>query len=223
MVISAADGLNVVNNTFYNKFYVNTGLQYQFKTGKTQWILGGTFQPGINLKKINNFSIKDLNEVVLTEEQEQVSKFKYPLQWGAGITMIKGHSKLGVDYIQQNWSATGYKGTNFTTTNLQNAALGYSYTFHRPSYYGPVEGVTLMAGLQRDLSYININNQQVASTIGTLGANFPSKNGLFNYTLGVRVGQRGKIMAPLVKEKFVDFTLNISLSNVFFIGGRKYD
>lgn len=221
--LGTADGINIENNAFYNKIYLNTGLQYQFKTGKYGWIIGATFQPALQLNKEATSEIKDLNDNVLEAATTINSKFSYPLQAGAGITLVKGPSKLGVDYTRQNWASTSYKGNSFTTTNLQNFAVGYSYTFTKDTYYGKAERVSIMAGFQRELSYMIINNQQLSSMSGSFGLNIPSKSGKFNYSVGVRAGERGKVIYPLVKEKFVDFTFNISLGDIFYIGGRKYD
>lgn len=215
--------INIDNNAFYNKIYLNTGLQWQFKTGKYRWLLGATFQPAMQLRKEEATEITDASENVLKAATTINSKFDYPMQVGAGITLTKGHSRFGVDYIRQNWSSTSYKGTSFTTTDLQNFAVGYSYTFLKDTYLGKMERASIMAGFQRELSYLVVNNQQVTSMAGSLGVNIPSKNGKFNYTVGVRAGQRGEVSYPLVKEKFVDFTFNISLSDIFYIGGRKYD
>ena len=220
---SSTEGLVIEQNTFYNKLYVNAGLQYQFKTGGLSWTLGGTFQPGMNLNKTQDSYIKDMADATLLEDKGRVTAFKYPLQMGGGITVQKGASTLGFDYIQQNWSSTGYKGTGFRTTNLQNFALGYKHTWQRKTPYGWLDGPSLMAGIQQDLSYIIINNRQVKTLAGSVGAILPSKNGMYNYTLALRYGERGNAIYPMVKEKFVDLTLNVSLAGFFYLGGRKYD
>lgn len=220
---SATDGIVIGTNNYYNKAFLNTGFQYYFNTGKVKWTLGGTWQPAINLNDQVSSSIADLSSNILQGTVINTTGFKYPEQYSGGISMNKGGSLLSFDYIRQNWSATGYHGNEFVTTDLQNYAVGYSYTFYKNTAFGPMERASIMAGFQRELSYIIINNTQLTSMAGTFGVNVPSKNGTFNYTLGLRVGQRGEAAYPLVKENFIDFTLNVSLGSFFYIGGRKYD
>jgi hypothetical protein len=221
--IGSAGTLDIVSSDYYQKFYFNAGVQYQFKTGKYQWMLGATLQPGVQLNREGEFIVTDGSDSLYASAVPTHGTFDYPLQWGAGLTLVKGKSTFGFDYIRQNWSATGYRGDGFTSTNHQNFALGYSYTFKKNTFYGPRDGISIMAGVQRDQSYIIINGLQVTSNMATLGFNFPSKNGMFNYTVGFRGGERGRVSYPLVKEKFVDLTLNISLGGFFLTGMKKYD
>jgi hypothetical protein len=220
---NSGDGVNIETNNYYSGAFINTGVQYAFKTGKTIWTIGGTFQPSLKLNDEATSEIKDLSDNVLRESSTSSSKFQYPSQLAGGIAIKRGGSTIGVDYMHQDWASVNYKGASFTTTNLQNLAAGYSFTFYKNGVYGPVERASIMAGFQRELSYLVINNNQLNSWSGSLGVNFPSRNGMFNYTLGVRAGQRGEVAYPLVKEKFVDFTLNVSLGSLFYTGGRKYD
>lgn len=220
---NSTDGIKIDNNNYYNRMFLNTGFQYQFKTGKIKWMIGGTYQPAIKLNNQVTSQITNLSDTVLKAAAVVNSSFKYPEQMGAGISVKRAGSMLAFDYIRQNWSKTGYKGESFNSTDLQNFAAGYSYTWYRNTVYGPMEKLSLMAGFQKDMSYLVINNKQVTSVSGSAGVNIPSKNGMYNYTIGLRAGQRGQVLYPLVKEKFVDLTLNISLSSLFYIGGRKYD
>jgi hypothetical protein len=220
---NSSGGIIVDNNDYYNHAFINSGIQYSFKTGKFTWMAGGTYQPAMNLNRQITNQITDLSAVVLKGTTTTNTTFRYPSQFSGGISVKRGGSLLAFDYIQQNWKVTGYSGNGFTTTNLKNFALGYSYTSYKNGPFGKIERASILAGFQHDLSYVILNGKQVETTAGSLGVNLPGKSGAFNYTLGVRAGQRGEVAYPLVKEKFVELTFNISLAGLFYVGGRKYD
>ncbi len=220
--ITPSSGFSTVTSSFYNKLYTNAGFQLKVKAAGINWILGSVIQPSIQLNRYDDFSITDLSGNPLYQDSTTLNKFKYPLQWGSGITAQKSHSTISFDYIQQNWGATNYFGNSFYTKNLQNFAIGYKHSTTRKLFNRYVEGRSFMLGVQHELSYIVINGYQVQSTSATAGVNFPSKNGRYNYTLGFKYGQRGEIATPLVKESFLELNLNISLANFINVGGAKY-
>ncbi len=219
---STSDGFVVENNSFYNNFYSNAGIQYRIKKGKYNWIIGATLQPTINLIKEDDYYIKDFSDNIVYQEKGKKSSFEYPMQWGLGISAEKNNSMLSADYIQQNWSATKYKGSAFKTTNLQNIAIGFKHTYKQHLYNYVVDGITFMCGVQAERSYIVINNYRVQSYSVSSGITIPSKKGLYNYTLGLKYGQRGQVSYPLVKENFIECNVALSLGNFLNFGGLKY-
>ena len=220
--VSSSSGYTVVTKSFYNKLYSSAGLQFKFKAAGVNWILGSVVQPSVQLNRYDNFSINDFASNELYKDSTTLNKFKYPLQWGAGISAQKLRNTISFDYIQQNWGSTNYYGNSFYAKNLQNFAVGFKHTAIRKLFNRYVDGKSLMLGVQHELSYIVINDYQVQSTSASVGLNLPSKNGRYNYTLGLKYGQRGKIAYPLVKESFLEFNLNISLGNFINVGGAKY-
>jgi len=220
---NSATDVTVEKNVFYQNFLLNSGVQYQFKTGKLSWIAGATFQPQRTLTTTEDNYIKDGSGNTLIEQNAKAGSFDYPVQWSAGLTMLKKEWKFGVDYIAQEWSSVNYSGNGFQTKNAGNWSAGISYSKPKNTVFGYVDGLTYNVGFNRDLSYLVINGEQIKSTAGTVGISAPSRNGLYQYHFSVKAGQRGKSTYPLVKEKFVEFNMNLSLSSVLYTGGRKYD
>lgn len=221
---SAANNFNVENNVNYTNALVTGGLQYTFKTGKLVWMAGGTYQPSMKLNKITDDYLKDQNGNILVQNESAEGKFEYPDQWSAGLSVRKKGLRIGADYIQQNWQNTNYQGSGFTTTTGRNWAAGVSKSFPQRTIFGTLEdGNSISAGIQYDKSYLVIANNEITSLSGTVGGSLVSRNGLYRYSFGIKVGQRGRAAYPLVKEKFVEFNFNISLSGFFFQGGRKYE
>ncbi len=217
-----SDGFIVENNSFYNNFYFNAGMQYSLKKAGYKWTLGATLQPDIKLYRTDDYYIKDFSDNIVYQDNAKKSRFTYPLQWGVGLTAARNNTMFSADYISQNWANTNYSGSSFRATDLQNLAVGFKHTFTRKFYNRTVDGISLMMGAQTEKSYIIINNYPVKSFSGSAGITIPSKQGLYNYTIGITYGQRGKIDYPLVKENFVECNLAISLGNFLNIGGTKY-
>lgn len=218
-----SQGVVVDKNDFYQNFYFNTGFQYKFKTGDYSWILGGTFQPQRSLNKTEDNTIQDLNGNTLVQQASILGKFNFPVQWGGGLTMLADDWKIGVDYIGQNWQSVHYAGPGFQTTNSGNWAAGVSYGQPRKTVFGMMDGPTYSAGLNYDQSYLVINGQQIKTIAGTIGISLPSRSGFYQYHFGLKAGQRGSKTYPMVRENFVEFNANISLSSLIYTGGRKYE
>lgn len=223
MYVSESEQVNIENNKYYNNFYFSGGMQYQFKTGKSDWTLGAFFEPSVNLKTVEDNTISDASGNVLVEEKSIYGNFKYPHKWGAGLAWKQNQLQLSADYIQHKWSATNYKGTHFTSRDADGYSIGAKYSFIRKSIWGNREGVSLFTGFSSEKSYLVINNYNLKSNAFTLGVSAPSFNMLHNYSAYIKVGSRGVATYPLVKENFTEFGFIFGLGGVLQKGGRKYD
>lgn len=200
------------NNDFLNKAYWNTGFQYRFQSGKTNITLGAMVQPEIYLNRIRDFYIKGASEnILLSDEELATDPFHFPLQWGGGFSIVRNRSTLSFDVIGQQWAGTGYRGSGFTSQDLRNYALGYKFTRQKSTWYGTADGLSLMVGLQYDNGYLKIQGHSVPTQLVSLGFSQPSFKSGTMFSGALRVGHRGLIADPLVKEKFVDFTFNVGL------------
>ncbi len=213
---------NFVNNTYYSQFTVNTGLQYTFNTKSYYWTLGAFFQPQISLNTLTDNGVTDINDNPVINDKEVEGKFKFPTAFGGGISVQKNRIKIGADYIQHNWKETGYRGSGFESTNAQSFAAGASYTLTRHTIWGDAPGLTLYAGYINELSYLIIQGHKLTSNAVTVGLTLPNVNNLNNYSVGLKFGTRGQSTFPLVKENFVQFVVNLSLSDFMRVGARKY-
>lgn len=222
ILTSGSSGLKYENNYFYSNWIFNAGLQYRFELGAMKWTLGGTFQPGVVLRREEDNYLRNIDESLILEESEKPGKLDYPALWSAGALLQMDDWKFTVDYLHQSWTRSDYSGRNFTTRDARNVAGGFSYSFPRKTFMGWTEGITLSAGFVVEQSYLVIDGTELNSWAGTAGVSFPTKSGLSNYFAGLKVGQRGRADYPLVKEKFVECNFSISLASLLFTGGKKY-
>jgi hypothetical protein len=220
---TASSAVVVEDNDYYNHLSFNSGLLYRFNTGKIGWALGGTFQPGLTLNKTNDNYIKDQSGNILNQNETKTSGFRMPVKWSAGLAAGIDRWRLTADYIRQNWSATGYKGVGFTTRDAGSLAGGISYQLTKKSYYGLEDGLTFYGGFIHEKSYLDFYSYRLTSTAGTAGVTFPTMHGLYRFSLGLKVGERGTAVYPLVKETFAELLLNISLNTFMLKGGHKYN
>lgn len=218
-----ATTLKVDKNTYYGQFVFNTGAQYQFKTGKWNWIAGATYQPQRTLNKTEDNSVKDASGNILVQDKSVNSTFKYPAIWSGGLTMYNDTWRVGVDYIGQDWSQVKYSGDGFSTTTAGNLAVGLSHSKPKRTMWGYVDGPTWSVGFNMDRSYLILDGNQVTAYAGTVGVTLPSANRFYHYNAALKIGQRGSKVYPLVKESFVELNLNFNLATIMFVGGRKYD
>lgn len=215
--------IQVEQNTYYGNFVFNSGAQYEWKTGKWKWVLGGSYQPQRTLGKTIDNGINDADGNVVVKDDGVSGAFKYPALWSAGLTLYNDHWRFGADYIGQNWSQVNYKGAGFRTTDAGNWAAGLSYTKPRRTLFGYVDGPVYSAGFNLDRSYLVIDGTQVISVAGTAGISLPGKSSLYHYHFSLKAGQRGTSRYPLVKETFCEFNFNVSLASFLFTGGKKYE
>lgn len=209
-------------NKYYHQASFTGGIQYQIGHKKNKWILGAFYEPQIKLNVEQESLLKNQNDELIAERENKYSKFIYPQKFGAGISFSKHAFTASVDVIGHLWESTGYKGSHFTTTDAYSFSAGVRHQFTRTSIWGKSSGIALLAGVNREQSYLVINGQQIVSNAITFGAVFPSNNNLNFYSVGGKIGSRGLSSYPLVKENFFEFNVNLSLGG-FLYKDKKYD
>jgi len=212
-----------VNNKYYNHGTINAGAQYEIRTGKNAFMLGAFYEPQIALNVLEQNALENSAAAILVQRDDKAYTFSFPRKYGAGVTWKRNAFTVSADAIVHNWSATGYKGNSFNTTDATSYSIGIRHQPEKHDIYGAVSsGRGLYAGINLENSYLIVDNYQVQSKSFTLGASFPSKNTLNTYAIGLKIGTRGEAVYPLVKENFVEFNFTISLGSYFF-RGPKYD
>lgn len=222
VLLSESDILVAESNKYYYSGTINTGIQYQFNTGKNKWMAGAFFQPQVRLNTQDDAQLKNGSDQVISAAETVNGKFTFPVEYGAGITWMKNNFTLTADVIRHDWAATGYKGNDFITTNATSYAVGVRHQFMREGIWGTSQGISLQCGFNREESYLVIRGAQLISNAATFGVTFPNKTNANYYTVGLKVGSRGRPVYPLVREDFIEFHFNLSFNSVF-LKGSKYD
>lgn len=152
------------------------------------------------------------------------NKVQIPTEFAVGLSIAKKDKwKIGLDYQRQNWDKCNFRatpGVAFKPKASNSVKLGGEFipNMYDVRYY--LKRVTYRAGAYFEQSYIQIGNQQVNAAGITLGLSLPifRMNNAINFA--VDFGQRGKIQNSMVRERYVQFFLNISLHDIWFVKHR---
>jgi hypothetical protein len=210
------------NNKYYNHGTINAGAQYELQVGKNAFMIGAFYEPEVALNVLEENSLQNSSGGILVKRDDKSYTFSFPQKYGAGISWRRNAFTVSADAIIHNWSATGYKGTDFSSTDASSYSIGVRHQPNKQGVFGITQGVGLYAGFNLENSYLVIDNYQLQSKSFSVGASFPSKNTLNVYSLGLKVGTRGEAVYPLVKENFIQFNFTLSLGS-YFLKGPRYD
>ena len=162
------------------------------------------------------------NDIVeLLNRDEKYSTINFPASFNAGI----GYGKLnnwflGLEYNQKMMKDFRNPFFDPAYIQYQNASAIKFGGFYTPGYNSLTKywkRVTYKAGLYYKNTGMLIHDNQITDFGITFGLSLPALRRLSNLNLGVEIGQRGKITNQLVKEKYVNFHIGLSLNDRWFI------
>ena len=204
------------------------GLQYiqPIKRNNSQLVIGGTYRLGNNLKGDMVKYAFSAADTVLYNGAGKAS-LDIADELGVGISYrVNDKWAVGVDYVQQNWYGSSFPDnsmwTNFSAADARYYRAGFEFTpnMYDIRYY--MKRVTYRAGAYFEQSYMKVNGHQVNSFGITFGASFPIYRWHNAVSVAVDIGQRGTLRHNLVRERYINFIININLHDIWFVKYR-YD
>lgn len=212
-----------------NAFSTRLGLQYfkPFADNKYQFTAGATYSLKTRLHgdytryafandaSIGNDTISfntSNHKIVIPGEFAIGFSFKKPYKW-----------TVGFDYQRQGWNNSDFgltPGVSFKPVASSSYKLGFEYipNIYDVRYY--YKRITYRAGVYYERSYIKIGDKRINAAGITLGCSLPIFR-LYNaVNIAVDMGQRGSLRNNLVRERYVQFIVNISLHDIWFIKQR---
>ncbi len=235
---------NVIFNTSsqYNKiltgweykldcFSGKVGLQYYQPIKKNNSVLtiGATYRLGNNLDgPITRYIFSEspntaVSDTVLFDQKKDL-KIKIASEMATGVSYrVKDKWMIGFDYLRQNWKNSSFAESttvDFEPAIDQSFRLGFEYIPNRYDIRYYMKRVSYRCGAYYDQSYISFNGNQVTSFGITLGASFPIYKWYNAVSVAVELGQRGMRKEQLVRERYVNFLININLHDIWFIKFR---
>ncbi len=219
-------------------FGVDFGVQYQksfvnTKEDKFKLILGATYglSADMNAKRtaltrtftgnIDFGTIKDTAEFI--DDVDDV--LQLPSELGFGVSLEKQNKwLLAIDYKASNWGSVASNDPLITFKSNYSLATGIQII---PKYDGNnyFQRLAYRVGARYATSHIAVNNIDWSEYGITFGIGLPIRKSEFSYprlNLGLEYGSRGTIDSGLIKEKFLNFNLGITINAVWF-RKRKYD
>ncbi len=214
-------------HSFSGKF----GLQYiqPFIKNESELVIGGTYRLGNDLKgdiKRYAYSYNGAVDTVVYGSRENVG-LQIADEFGIGISYRKKDKwVIGFDYIQQNWHNSAFahfdRDLKFTPSTARYYKLGFEFTPNKYDIRYYMKRVSYRVGAYFEESYISLNGHQINSFGLTLGMSLPIYRNRNAISLAINMGQRGTLKYNLVRERYINFTVNINLHDIWFVKYR-YD
>ena len=221
------------NNSKINGISLNTGFLYKTKiNSKLDLNAGITYHPEATLNSENERKIAtiiyNINGAELISEENTIpvndTKLKIPTKFSFGLGI--GENKkwaIGSELtFTNNNSMTNRFGPiqNVSYENSTKVGIGGFFVPKYDSFSNYLSRIIYRGGFRYENTGLVLNNKSINDYAVTFGLGLPI--GLSKINLGVELGKRGTTTSGLIEENYVNLTVGLSLSDLWFIK-RKID
>jgi hypothetical protein len=226
-------GSRETNKITLSGISINTGLIYQTKFKRLDFVSSVTFSPSTTLNTvinreigtvfINNTGAEQLNALPKTIDVPKTSlKLPTTVAFGAGIGQTKKwFAGFETTYQQSSGFNNVYQiPANASFENAMKTAIGGYYIPNYASFSNYFKKITYRAGLRYENTGLVINAQSINDSAFTLGLGLPVSGSFSNINLGFEVGQKGTTKNNLVQENYFNVSLGLSFNDRWFIKRR---
>lgn len=212
------------NNTFFDNFYLDYGLQY-FASINSHWdiSLGATFANQTNLYTETNVNVINLDSNVL-RNKITVGTYNIPTSYGFGFSVTKDKKFTVVgDYKFQNWSSLRTTTGDFFYKNSQRASIGLEISKKKVAYNTLYETGFFQAGFYYNKTYLIVNGTPINDIGGSIGVGMNSKRTPLSLLVVLQYGIKGTTTNNLLRENYVNMSFIFSMRDFWYTHGRKFD
>lgn len=186
------------------------GLQANLSSKLTR--LGRTYTGNVGFESIKDTSVNILDSAVQTA---------IPQTLGVGLTLGNiDKFMVNVDYQLQSWGDINASDTALSNSMRLSAGIQYIPDIEKVNNY--LQRVRYRMGVRYQQSYLTLNNSQIEDFGITFGVGLPFHRTSSTMNFGVVVGQKGTTNNELFKQQYVNFSVGITLNDLWFYK-RKYD
>lgn len=222
---------NIINRWDYSvsAHSAQVGLQYFTNVGnKMEFTAGATYRLKTKLKgdlkrEVMASDNSNLNDTIIISTIKDPN-LSIPTEIGFGVSLRKKDKWLiGADFSRQMWSHSDlpeYNGVNFKPVAANSFNVGFEYIPNKYDIKSYMKRATYRIGAYYEESYVKLNNKQVNAFGVTVGASLPIHKWYNSANFSLDFGQRGSVKDNLVRERYVKFTINISLHDIWFVKYR---
>lgn len=214
---------------------MNLGMAYKTKIGKKKlFTASATYTPQTNLTFSNQRDISTIQfltsgsiRIVDTLSVDVAdTKIKMPSKFTIGAGFGEPTKwMVGSELSIQNSSELGNRFNDIDDVSFENAtrfSAGGYYVPNFASFSSYWKKITYRAGFKYEKTGLVINDKSIDDAAMTLGVGLPVGGNFSNINFGFEVGKRGTRDAGLVEERYINFTLGLSLNDRWFLK-KKYD
>lgn len=223
------------NSMYFSDFYFTFGAQYKWELNKNHSLTFGAIwenNNSLNAKRdllVTNMLSDGGSSAIDTLEfvSDEEGSVTLPMSAGFGLSyQYKDVLTLAGDVYIQDWSDSEMFGETDSLGVSQRVSFGAEYT--PDGKYSPsmkyLKKVRYRAGVYYNDTYLQFD--QGKTKINDFGISFglglPMKRSNTTFNLSLELGQRGSLDNNLVREQYVMFGMNFTLSDIWFIK-RKFD
>ncbi len=216
-----------------SSFMFDYGLMYNTNIGSDLNLsVGLTYDQGVNLRGkqttfIRSIEAGDDNAVEYTIDtvfysQNDTARYRMPQGFGVGIALQKENRwMVGADFNWTQWSRFARNGVNESLQDSWRVAVGGEYTPVSTSVSNYFTRVSYRLGGYYEQTYMNVNGHSLNKFAVTFGLSLPLARSLSKLNLGLELGQCGTKADHLIQERYVNFTVGMSVFERWFLK-RKY-
>src|SRR5574344_784543 len=209
------------------------GVQYEFPLS-TDYLLtvGATYKLGTNMRGyVDDYSIASISSVSDTLRyntdtlKNNLGQVKFADELGVGVSLkYRDKLMLELDYLRSDFSKCGYANVSgfksvgnatFSATNSQSFRFGMEYVPNRSDIRYYYRRVAYRFGAYYNQDYYKLDDNSINSTGLTFGVTLPVFRWYNGLTLGVDLGQRGKVGGNLVRERYANFTIGFNIFDIW--------
>lgn len=222
---------------YFSRLSADAGLQYEIKTSKKSRILLGATGFLGNTGKAERDVLRQTiyfnasggtDSIDVIERGTQTGSITMPAGYSAAISLINLDKWLiGAEYEAVQWSKFRNFGVVEPLANSSLLRIGGQLTPDINSSKNYFKRITYRAGYFTGKDYIIAAGKQLPIWGVTIGAALPLRrwnmysNQFTTINTALEIGNRGDNESPL-KERFIRFSIGLSLSDIWFIK-TKYD
>ena len=212
-----------------------TGLSYHGKVGsKYQFSASATYTPEATINLSNERTIATIQfssaDAITAIDEVNVNvadtKVKLPSKFSVGAGFGEARKWLvGTEVTFQQSSNFGNRFNDINDATFENGsryAVGGYYIPNYASFTDYWKRITYRGGLKYEETGLIINTRKIRDAGFSLGVGLPLGGTFSNMNIGFEYGKRGTRDAALVEENYINFTVGLSLNDLWFVK-RKYD
>ncbi len=219
-------------NIHVNDVFFDFGLQAVIPINDiSSFTVGATFSPETALNGYSEeliargTTIEVEGELFIDSDSLRYNKrdfsdnaLKLPISYGFGLAYnIKNKLTVSADYLTNGWDDITFPDEFTKTTTRTRYSLGIEYIPNDRNPKSYISRVRYRVGAHKLNDYLVINNYQLEEFGISFGAGFPLKRSKTSINVAFEYGERGTTDYSLVKEKFFNVYLNITLHELWFL------
>ncbi len=208
------------------------GVQYDQPLSKTTTMtFGATYRFRTRMRGyVDDYSYASISSLTDTLRNDVIAlkdkKLRFADEWGVGVS-VRGADRWSaeVNYTQSDWRSSGFDSVdgfacngagNFSSGIQRTVSAGFSLTPNRNDIRYFLRRCTYRAGAYFNQSYYAWSAQQVNGFGVTFGVTIPVFRGYNGITLGMDIGNRGKLADNHIRETYFGFNIGFNIFDIWF-------